>query len=210
MTEASLQALENLRDPALLKWYVVPLFAFVIYVYAVEVERKNWRAVLAGLAFWGMDIFNEIWNSLLLHLSGRSACWTAPGDTAYLIFVGLNIEISLMFAVAGLVFVKMLPEERTLKIWGMPNRWFMALANSFFCVFVEILLNRAGLLVWEYSWWNFPHVWLIVLLGYMPFMIAAFTVYDMTERKKQLAVVGVILGVDLLAILIFGVGLGWL
>jgi len=62
-TEFASQALSNLRDPSLFQWYVIPLFAFVVYVYAVEVERKNWNLVFAGLAFWGMDWFNEIWNS---------------------------------------------------------------------------------------------------------------------------------------------------
>ena len=93
MTPASLEALANLRDPSTLQWYVVALIAVFIYVYAVEIERRNWNLVFAGLAFWGMDWLNEIINGLILQYSGRSALWTAPGDTAYLIFVGLNFEI---------------------------------------------------------------------------------------------------------------------
>ncbi len=33
MTEASLQALSTLRDLTMLKWYVIPLLAIVIYIY---------------------------------------------------------------------------------------------------------------------------------------------------------------------------------
>ena len=176
MTEASEQALRILRDESLFQWYLIPLFALVVYVYAVEVERKNWSAVFAGLAFYGMDLFNEIWNALVLHFTDRSAVWTTPGDTAYLILIGLTIEISFMFAVSGIIFTKMLPKDKTLRIMGIPNRWLFAVVNAIFCVFVEVLLNRADVLVWEYPWWNVPNVWLVFLVGYLPFLAVAFWV----------------------------------
>jgi len=210
MTEASRQALEILRDTSLFQWYVVPLFAIAVYVYAVEIERRNWSIVLAGLAFFGMDVFNETWNALVLHFTDRSAVWTTPGDTAYLILVGLTIEISFMFAVAGVAFVKLLPADKNMRILGIPNRWFFAVVNSVFCVFVEVLLNRADALVWEYPWWNFPNVWLIVLFGYLPFMTVAFWVYDMERIRNKITAVSAIYAVDLAAIILFGVLLRWI
>ena len=210
MTEASQQALKILRDADLFQWYVVPLFALVVYVYAVEVERRNWSIVFAGLAFYGMDLFNETWNALVLHFTDRSAVWTAPGETAYLILVGLTIEISFMFAVAGVTFVKMLPKDKSLKIFGIPNRWFFAVANSILCVFVEVLLNRAGALVWEYPWWDFPNVGLIVLFGYLPFMVVSFWVYDMERIRSKIATVAAIYAVDITAIILFASLLGWI
>jgi hypothetical protein len=210
MTEASEQALRILRDESLFQWYLIPLFAFVVYVYAVEIERRNWSAVFAGLAFYGMDLFNEIWNALVLHFTDRSAVWTTPGDTAYLIFVGLTIEISAMFAVAGVIFTKMLPADKSLKILGIPNRWFFAVVNAIFCVLVEVLLNRADVLVWEYPWWNFPNIGLIFLLGYLPFMAVSFWVYDMEKIRNKIAAVLVIYAVDLPAIAVFAGLLGWI
>jgi hypothetical protein len=210
LTEASEQALKILRDESLFQWYLIPLFALVVYVYAVEVERRNWSAVFAGLAFYGMDLFNEIWNALVLHFTDRSAVWTAPGSTAYLIFVGLTIEISFMFAVSGIIFTKMLPKDKSLKILGVPNRWFFAVANAIFCVFVEVLLNRADVLVWEYPWWNFPNIGLIFLLGYLPFMAVSFWVYDMEKIRNKIAAVLVIYAVDLPAIALFAGLLGWI
>lgn len=50
------------------------MLSFVFYVYTVEVEKRSWSMVLAGLAFWGMDWFNEIWNSLVFHFTNH-----APG-----------------------------------------------------------------------------------------------------------------------------------
>jgi hypothetical protein len=210
MTEASEQALKILRDESLFQWYLIPLFAFVVYVYAVEVERRNWSAIFAGLAFYGMDLFNETWNALVLHFTDRSAVWTTPGDTAYLIFVGLTIEISAMFAVAGVIFTKMLPADKNLKILGIPNRWFFAVVNAIFCVFVEVLLNRADVLVWEYPWWNFPNIGLVFLLGYLPFMAVSFWVYDMEKIRNKIATVLVIYAVDLPAIILFAGLLGWI
>jgi len=210
LTEASEQALKILRDASLFQWYLIPLFAFVVYVYAVEIERRNWSAIFAGLAFYGMDLFNETWNALVLHFTDRSAVWTTPGDTAYLIFVGLTIEISAMFAVAGVAFTKMLPADKSLRILGIPNRWFFAVANAILCVFVEVLLNRADVLVWEYPWWNFPNIGLIFLLGYLPFMAVSFWVYDMEKIRNKIATVLVIYGVDLPAIFLFAGLLGWI
>jgi hypothetical protein len=52
MTEATLQALNGLRDLTLIKWYVIPLLAVVFYVYTREIKeaRKtgDWNAVLAA------------------------------------------------------------------------------------------------------------------------------------------------------------------
>jgi len=117
MTEASQAAIAILRDPSQFKWYVIPIFVIVVYIYANEIEKRNWSLVLAGLAFWGMDWFNEIWNALVFYGTGRSAVWTAPGKTAYLILIGLNIEITMMFAILGIVLIKMLPADKKAGCW---------------------------------------------------------------------------------------------
>ena len=210
MTEAAQQAVNILRDGSQFSWYVIPLFAFVVYIYAVEVERRNWNLVLAGLAFWGMDWFNEIWNSIFFHFNGRAPMWGAPGDTAYLILIGLNIEIMFMFAVAGVVFCKMLPPDKTMKIAGLPNRIFFAISLSIFCVFVEVLLNAVDALTWDWSFWDTNSPLLIVLFGYMHFFLVSYWVHDMKTMRAKVITVGAIWAVDVVAILVFGVALGWL
>ena len=210
MTPASIQALENLRDPSMLQWYVVPLLAITFYIYAVEVERKNWNMVFAGLAFWGMDWLNEIANGLILHFSGRSGLWTAPDKSAFIILSGLNIEICFMFSIAGIGLAKMLPQDKRLKVLGVPNRLFFAVANSVFCVIVEVFLNQADMLIWEYSFWNFPHIWLIVIFGYLHFNLVAFWVHDMERVGSKLKVVGVIWGIALVSMVLFAGVLGWI
>jgi hypothetical protein len=210
MTESASRALAILRDGSQFQWYVIPLLAFVFYVYTTEVEKRNWNLVLAGLAFWGMDWFNEIWNGLVLHFTGYAPVWGAPGKTAFLILVGLNIEIMFMFAVAGIIWSKMLLPDKKAKILGLPNRWFIAMAGSAFCVIVEYFLNGVGALTWEFSWWNRSAPWLIFLFGYLTFFVAAFWVYDMKTVKHKLLAVGTIWAVDMVALILFIPVLHWI
>jgi len=209
-TQSAAQALKILRDGSQFQWYVIPLFALVVYVYAVEIERKRWDFVFAGLAFWGMDWFNEIWNGLVFHFTQYAPVWGAPGKTAFLILIGLNIEICFMFAIAGVTFAKMLPADKQLRVLGIPNRLLFAVTGSIFCVFVEVLLNSVGALTWEYAWWNARAPWLIFLIGYLTFFLVSFWVFDMDNIKKQAATVGAIFGVDIVSLVLFGAILGWI
>jgi ABC-type phosphate/phosphonate transport system permease subunit len=209
-TQSAQQALKILRDGSQFQWYVITLFALMVYVYAVEIERKHWSLVFAGLAYWGMDWFNEIWNGLVFHFTQYAPVWGAPGKTAFLILIGLNIEICFMFAIAGIAFAKMLPADRRLRILGIPNRLLFAVAGSAFCVLVEILFNSIGALTWDYSWWNAGAPWLIFLIGYLTFFLVSFWVFDMESVKKQATVVGVIGAVDLVSLVLFGVILRWI
>jgi hypothetical protein len=75
---------------------------------------------------------------------------------------------------------------------------------------VEVLLNAVGALTWDYAWWNAGAPWLIFLIGYLPFFLVSFWVHDMENLRDKAAVLGVIYGVDLLGLLVFGGLLGWL
>jgi hypothetical protein len=210
MTEASLQALANLRSPDNFQWYIIPIFAIVIYIYFNEIEKKNWDVVFAGLAFYGLEWFIEMLNALWLHFSQHSAVWTAPADSAFLITVGLNIEITLMFAFAGLAFAKLLPKDKNLKILGINNRIFMAFTNAIFCVLIEIVLNRWNALIWEYWWWNWYNPVLIILIGYSLYMFFSNWVHDMESIRKKILVVGITFGIDVVGYGLFMGILGWI
>jgi hypothetical protein len=123
LTPASRSALAGLRRAVAFRWHVIPMLLVVLYIYAVEIERRRWDQVFAGLALWGMDWFNELWNGLVLHFTQTSAVWTTPGHSAFILLPGLTIEISFMFAIAGVVFAKMLSPDR-IRILGVPDRWF--------------------------------------------------------------------------------------
>jgi len=209
-TDFAIQAMSILREGSQFQWYVIPLLAFVFYVYSVEVEKRNWDLVLAGLAFWGMDWLNEIINSLVFHATNYAPIWGAPGNTAFLILIGLNIEIMFMFAISGVIWSKMILPDKETKILGIPNRVLIAVVGAAFCVFVEYILNSAGALTWEYTWWNRSAPWLIFLFGYLTFFITAFWVYDMKTLKSKLTVVGVIWTIVIFSLIIFIPILHWI
>lgn len=210
-TESAAQALAILRDPSQFQWYVIPLLLVLIYIYNVEIGRKNWSIVFAGLALWGMDWFNEIWNALVFHFTNYAPVWGAPaGDTAYLLLIGLNIEITFMFAIMGIAAAHTLPADKHMKIMGLPNRVVYAVAYSIAAVIIEMLLNQAGALTWEYSWWSVQAPWLIFLIGYLPFFVVSFWVHDMEKVKNQAITVGTILGFDSLCLIVFGGFLNWI
>ena len=210
MTDFTLEAQEILRDPSNFGWYTVALLALALYVYAVEVERRRFDVVFAGLAVWLADWINEIANALVLHFTDRAAVWTVTGDTSYLILIGLTIEISFMFAISGIVYVKLLPPDPRTRILGVPNRLAIGLALSLVAVGVEVLLHDAGVFHWEYWWWNWPFFPAIVVFGYLWFFLLAGYVYDMRDVRRQARLVGVMAAVVAAAVLVFGVVLEWI
>lgn len=212
-TPASQAALKNLRDLSTLEWYVIPLLAIVIYIYASEIKKArasgNWEAILAGLTVFGMDFVNETINGWIFALSNRSALWTAPGDTALRTMMGWNIEIMFMFAISGIIYYNTLSEDKAEKILGLPNQWFWAIGYAAFCVFVEWFLNKGGHLIWEYPWWNrsFKGVWLIFFFGYFHFYVATIIVLSLKTMKAKVLSIS---GIYAVAILGNIIGLGML
>ncbi|MCK5220157.1 MAG: hypothetical protein KAR14_01130 [Candidatus Aminicenantes bacterium] len=204
MTEASVRALDGLRDLSMLKWYVIPLLAIVFYIYVKEIKDAkssgNWNAVFAGLTVFGIDFFNETWNGWVLALTGKSAFWTTPGDTALRTMVGWNIEIMFMFLLSGIIWYHTCSEDPKDKILGIPNRWFWAIGYSVFCVFVEVLLNKGGLLIWEYSFWNrsFGGVLLIFLIGYLHFYVGSIFVVSRKSIRSKVIILGIIYTIPIL------------
>lgn len=204
------QSLSMLRDSSQFSWSIIPIFLLILYIYSIEIKQKHWSIVCAALAFWGMDWINEILNALFFHFNQRAPIWGLRGQSSFVFLIGLNIEISLMFAVMGLVAVKLLPKDRRLKILGLPNRWFFAILGSMAAVFVEILLNAAGVLTWQHIWWNSKAPWLIFLLGYLPFFLVAYTVYDRPTHAERCKITAAILSLVITSLLIFGVMLQWI
>jgi hypothetical protein len=210
MSDFALQALARLRDGSNFQWYVIPLLAFVFYVYTVEAEKRNWNLILAGLAFWGADWLNEIINSLVLRFTHYAPIWAEPGPSAFLILVGLKIETMFMFAVAGIIWTKMLHPDKDFKYLGIPNRWAVAIGGSVFSVIIEYFLNSANALTWDYAWWNRSMPLFIFLFGYLWFFVLAFWVFDMKAFKQKLQAVGTLWAVDVIALIVFAGFLKWI
>jgi hypothetical protein len=212
MTEASQAALNILRDPSHFQWTILFGLGLVIYAYVGEMQKKNWDAILMGVLFSAGEFIWEMVNSLIFHYSGYAGLWTTPGNTSFLILSGINIEIFLLFSLAGLVLVKALQtfdDEPNKKIAGIGYRVFIPLCLGLFCVFVECMLNLAGALVWTWKYWNWPHIWSIVINYLTPFFLCAWAHYSLSRRAKAIWFY-VLLLVDISLWVTFVNILGWI
>ncbi|MPM47787.1 hypothetical protein SDC9_94505 [bioreactor metagenome] len=114
-----------------------------------------------------------------------------------------------MFAMMGIMACLSLPKDPKQKILGINNRVFLAVLFTTLAVIVECFLNYSGLLTWEYPWWSLKCPYLIWLIGYLPFFTMAFVVHDMKKMKNKFIALGVIFGVDIIALVVFGL-MGWM
>ncbi len=209
-TIPTIEAERLVRDASQFKWYAVTLLALVFLAYANEVERGRLDIVAAGFAVWLADWFNEIVNAVVLHVTNHAPLWATTGPTAYQFLVGLNVEICFMFALAGIVFAKLLPADRGARVLGIPNRIAVALGLSLVSVAVELFLHTTGTFHWTYWWWNTATFPVIVVFGYLWFFLFAAWVYDAPSERTRWRRVGGLAAVDIVLIAIFGLALGWL
>lgn len=95
------------------------------------------------------------------------------------------------------------PEEYKTKVKAILNRIGVIVFGSIAAVIIEILLNKCNVLTWEKPWWqpNFPFI--LFLIGYVPFYVAAVVIHDL-PRKWQLIGLGAILFVVVLLLIISG------
>jgi len=203
--EATQKALSILRSGEPFQWYVIPLLFVVFYIYFNEIEKKNWKGIAAGLSLYMVHWFVEIVNSLIQHFSGH-ALWTAPTGTAFLILIGVGVELSFMFSIAGLACSKLLPEDPKAKIFGVNNRLFMALCNAAFFSVFEIFLVKTPTFVWVYPWWGaFP----VFITVYIPFFVVSFYCYDW-DRSTQKKVIGFMFALNAFMVFLFAGILKWI
>jgi hypothetical protein len=203
--ELTQKALDILRNPSTFQWYVIPLLAFVVYIYFNEIANKNWKGIAAGLSLYMVHWFYEILNALIQHFSGH-ALWTIPEGTSFLLLIGVGVELSLMFSVAGLIFSKILPEDPKLKIMGINNRILFALGNAAFFSIFEIWLATTPAFHWVYPWWGaFP----VFITVYIPFFLAANLAYDWLP-KTQIWWIGSLFVINAAMLVVFAGVLHWI
>lgn len=197
---ATQDALDILRSGENFNFYVIFLLVAVLYIYFNEVNKKNWNGIASGLMLYMIHWFVEIINGLFQYFTGH-ALWTIPTGTAYLILIGLGIELNLMFAIAGLATSKLLPEDPREKVFGIPKPLLIGIGNAALASIIEIFLITTPTFVWIYWWWNAFTVFIFV---YIPFFVGAAYAYYWKPKRQQLiigtlAIINIILGV------IFGV-----
>ncbi|TFF99843.1 MAG: hypothetical protein EU541_03905 [Promethearchaeota archaeon] len=193
---ATQDALDILRIGENFNFYVIFLLVAVLYIYFNEINKMNWNGIAAGLMLYMIHWFVEIINALFQFFTGH-ALWTIPTGTAYLILIGLGIELNLMFSIAGLATSKLLPEDPKEKMFGVPKPFAIGVGNAALASIIEIFLITTPTFVWVYWWWNAITVFIFV---YIPFFVGAAYAYYWPHRKQKLvigtlAIINVILGV---------------
>jgi hypothetical protein len=199
------QAMQMLRSGNTMQWYFIPLLAVVVYIYFTEIEKKNWKGIAAGLSLYATHRAYEIGNALIQHFSGH-ALWTVPTGTSYLLLVGVGWEISMMFAIAGVIASKLLPEDPKQKILGINNRIVIAVLNAAFFSIFEIFLAKTPIFHWVYPWWGALPVFVTV---YIPFFLMCNFAFDW-EPKKQKRIIGSLIAIDVIAMILFAGILKWI
>ena len=188
--KAAVRSVENFD------WTFIALLALVVNgVYMVQIQKKNWNGIAAALALYGVHWLYEIANAVIARFTGYALWHVSPESTTFILLVGVSWELSLMFSTAGFMSA-MLPEDKELKILGINNRIFAAVAAALFFSVFEIFLASTPAFIWVYKWWGALPVFITT---YIPFFLAAFLVYD-KPRKTQKKFIGIVWG--LVAILL--------
>ena len=203
--EATKAALDILRSADTFQWHTITLLALVVYVYTNEISKKNWKGVAAGLSLYMVHWFFEIGNALVQHFSGH-ALWTAPAGTSFLILVGVGVELSLMFSIAGLALSKLLPADPKAKVLGVNNRLFFAIFNAAFFSVFEIFLAKTPCFVWIYPWWGaFP----VFVTVYIPFFVVSMFCHDW-QPATQRRFIGAMFALNAAMFITFAIFLRWI
>lgn len=207
----SLKNLSNLRDTSHFNWNTIALIGAVSFAYAIEIEKKNWSGILAGLSFFLVDLFHEIWNGLIFTATDyHSAYWMCGFQSSFQTLIGWNIEIMICFLFFGLCVTKGLPEDKDAMIFGkINNRIVFVLAWAMLGVIVEIILNSYNALIWNYWWWSARFPFLIITTAYIPFTAMAIWVYDLPTVKSQIKVVATMGAILLISLVVF-IAIGWI
>ena len=180
--KASVRSVENFD------WTFITLLALVLNgVYLIQIQKKNWNGIAAALALYGVHWLYEIANAVICHFTGYALWHVSPESSTFILLVGVSWELSLMFSTAGFM-VHMLPEDKNVKILGINNRIFGAIAVALFFSVFEIFLASTPAFIWVYRWWGALPVFITT---YIPFFLAAFLIYDKPRKtqKKFLAIV---------------------
>jgi hypothetical protein len=191
-----------------MQWYVIPLLAVVAYIYLNESGKGNWSAVWLGIATWAAELIWEMFNGLVLHFTQHAPLWSTPGSSAFVIYAGLNVEITLFFSVSALLLIKALPRDKSVRIMGIPNRLLIPSGGAALAVAAEVVLNRCGMLIWDWRFWGWPHFYLI-LIAYCAPALGLVWIHDNVPLRSKRRAAGILLALAAVCHIVFASLLKW-
>ena len=172
-------------------WTFIFILAVVFYVYWSEIQKKNWPAVTAGLALYGVHWLYEIGNAVIAHIWGYPLWSVSNASTTFILLIGVCWELSMMFSLAGIISFKMLPEDREKRYFskdgkgGISCKLAGALSMALLFALVESFLAATSnhSFIWVYKWWG---VLPVFVTTYIPFFLASNYVPDMKPKARKI------------------------
>ena len=179
----------QVRSTANFNWTFIFILAVVFYVYWSEIHKKNYEAIYAGLALYGVHWLYEIANAVIGHFSGYPLWSVSNQSTTFILLVGVCWELSMMFSLAGIISFKMMPQDRSKRYFakngrkGISCKLVVALEMALLFALVESFLAGTSnhSFIWVYKWWGVIPVFITT---YIPFFLASNYVPDMEPQKR--------------------------
>ena len=184
----------RVRSTENFNWTFIFILAVVFYVYWSEIHKKNYDAIFAGLALYGVHWLYEIANAIIGKISGYPLWSVSNNSTTFILLIGVSWELSMMFSLAGIISFKMLPHDRTKHYFSRqgdkPRKGIdcrlvgaisMALLFALFESFLAATSNNS--FIWVYQWWGVIPVFFTT---YIPFFLASNYVPDMKPRNRNI------------------------
>ena len=195
------QAAKDLVDSIVVRstenfnWTFIFILAVVFYVYWSEIHKKNYEAVFAGLALYGVHWLYEICNAIIGHVTGYPLWSVSNESTTFILLVGVCWELSMMFSLAGIISFKMLPHDRMTRYFskdgkgGISCKLAGALSMALLFALVESFLAGTSnhSFIWVYRWWGVVPVFITT---YVPFFLASNYVPDMKPKNRNRFLIG--------------------
>lgn len=180
----------SVRSTANFNWTFIFILAVVFFVYWNEIRKKNFQAVQAGLALYGVHWLYEIVNAIIAKASGYPLWAVSNDSTTFILLIGVCWELSMMFALAGIISYKMLPDDPEKRYFakgkfkGISAKLLgsleMALLFALFESFLAGTSNNS--FIWVYGWWGVIPVFITT---YVPFFLASNFVPFMKPKVKK-------------------------
>ncbi|MBQ5392068.1 MAG: hypothetical protein IIU44_06830 [Spirochaetales bacterium] len=179
----------QVRSTANFNWTFIFILEVVFYVYWSEIHKKNYEAIYAGLALYGVHWLYEIANAVIGHFSGYPLWSVSNQSTTFILLVGVCWELSMMFSLAGIISFKMMPQDRSKRYFakngrkGISCKLVVALEMALLFALVESFLAGTSnhSFIWVYKWWGVIPVFITT---YIPFFLASNYVPDMEPKKR--------------------------
>lgn len=210
-TEEAKQRIRDIivRSTENFNWTFIFILAVVFYVYWTEIHNKNYEAVRAGLALYGVHWLYEIANAIIAKASGYPLWGVSNDSTTFILLIGVSWELSMMFSLAGIISYKMLPKDRTKHYFsrtgdkprkGIDCRLVGALSMALlFALFESFLAGTSnGSFLWVYKWWGVIPVFITT---YIPFFLASNYINDFKPKTRNI-ILGSIWGLVALLLIV--------